>query len=123
MKKKDLLAIERIISVINELNILTKGKDSSYFFDSLEINALLDLIYEVDVNINKISFELKEKYSTINWSVVASEKDYDEVMGPSINLGTVWKLASGGLNDALTDKLNQLLVSEIPDYYKNVCSK
>ena len=123
MKKKDLLAIERIINVINELNILTKGKDSNYFFDSLELNTLIDLIYEVDKNINKISFDLKEKYSNINWSVVASEKDYDEVMGPSINIGTVWRLASNDLNDALMKKLNELLVKEIPEYYKNLCSK
>lgn len=123
MKKKDLLAIERIISVINELNILTKGKDSNYFFDSLELNALIDLIYEIDQNINKISFDLKEKYSNINWSVVASEKDYDEVMGPSINVGTVWRLASNDLNDALMKKLNELLVKEIPEYYKDLCSK
>ena len=51
------------------------------------------------------------------------EKDYDEVMGPSINIGTVWRLASKDLNDALMEKLNQLLVNEIPAYYKNICSK
>lgn len=123
MKKKDLLSIERIINIINELNILTNGKDSNYFFDSLELNALIDLIYEIDININKISFDLKEKYPNINWAVVASEKDYDEVMGPSINIGTVWRLASKDLNDTLMEKLNQLLVNEIPAYYKNICSK
>ena len=80
MKKKDLLAIERIISVINELNILTKGKDSNYFFDSLELNALIDLIYEVDQNINKISFEgTRQSDKTALNYVLLNGKKIDEI--------------------------------------------
>ena len=44
-------------------------------------------------------------------------------MGPSINIGTVWRLASNDLNDALMKKLNELLVKEIPEYYKDLYSK
>jgi len=126
MNKKSIVAIERIISCINELSILTKGRDDNYFYDSFEMIALLDLIYEIDRNINKISPKIKEKYSTIDWNVIENRKHIDEKTGErwnSMNIGKAWELASGVIKDELLDKLNKLLENELPIYYTSYCNK
>lgn len=86
MNKKSLLAIERIISCINELDILTKNKDAEYFYNSFEMNVLIELIYEIEDNLNKISENLKLKYDNINWQFIEKEHYYDEVMGRSLKI-------------------------------------
>ena len=126
MNKKSILAIERIISCIRELSIITKGRDDKYFYNSFEFNILLDLIYEIDNNLNKISPKVKEKYSNIDWKVIEKRKYIDEVTGErwnSMNVGEAWILANGIIKDELLDKLNDLLEKELSTYYTNYCNK
>ena len=126
MNKKSILAIERIISYIRELSIITKGRDDKYFYNSFEFNILLDLIYEIDNNLNKISPKVKEKYSNIDWKVIEKRKYIDEVTGErwnSMNVGETWILANGIIKDELLDKLNDLLEKELSTYYTNYCNK
>ena len=123
VNKKSLLAIERIISCINELKILTKGKNAEYFYDSFEMNALIYLLNEIEINLKKISIKIKDKYKNVDWDIIKKEKHYDDVFGESLNLGKTWKLSSTILKDELLDNLILLLEEEIPIYYKKLCNE
>ena len=123
MNKKSLLAIERTISCINELTILTKNKTAEYFYDSFEMNALLVLLNEIEFNLNKINSKIKDKYKNIDWSIIEKEKYYDDVFGESINVGKAWILVSSTLKNELLNNLIILLEEEIPNYYKSLCNK
>ena len=123
MNKKSLLAIERIISCINELTILTKAKKAEYFYDSFEMIALIDLLNEIELNINKINIKIKNKYNNIDWKIIEKEKKYDDVFGESLNLGKAWELSSTILRNSLLNDLIKLLEQEIPNYYKKLCNK
>lgn len=120
MNKRTLLAIERIITCINELSIITKNKSAQYFYDSFEMNILLDILQEIELNLDKISIKIKEKYKNIDWDIIKKEKHYDEVFGESLNLGKAWILVSTTLKDNLLNKLIALLEDELPSYYKNL---
>ena len=74
MNKKSLLAVERIITCINELSILTKNKSAEYFYDSFEMIILLDLLHEIEFNLDKISIKIKEKYKNIDWNIIKKRK-------------------------------------------------
>lgn len=121
MNKESLIAIERIITCINELTILTKDKTAEYFYDSLEMNVLINLLDEIELNLEKIDSNIKNKYKDYNWNIIKKEKIEDEVFGSSYNLESVWKLSSSILKNELLNNLNTLLEKEIPDYYYNLC--
>lgn len=38
MNKQSLVAIERVLTILKELNIITDGKNDDYFFERLEMN-------------------------------------------------------------------------------------
>lgn len=118
MNKKSLLAIERIIICINELDILTKNKDKEYFYDSFEMIILINLLNEIQSNITKINNKTKNKYKNIDWKII--EKEYDDVF---LNVEKAWNLSSFIVKEELLDKLNKLLEQEIPNYYKKLCNK
>ena len=120
MNKRTLVAIERIITCINELSIITKNKSVEYFYDSFEMNILLDILQEIELNLDKISIKIKEKYKNIDWDIIKKEKHYDEVFEESLNLGKAWILASATLKDNLLNKLILLLEDELPSYYKEL---
>lgn len=120
MNKKSLLAIERIISCINELTILTKNKKAEYFYDGYEMNALIDLISEIELNLGRISNKIKNKYNKIDWKKIEKEK---ECNGMGMNIGKAWILASQTLKDEFLNDLINILEHEVPDYYKNLCNK
>jgi len=123
MNKKSLLAIERIISCINELIILTKDKKAEYFYNSFEMNALIDLLNQIELNINKINNKIKNKYNNIDWKIIEKEKKYDDVFGESLSIGKTWDLSSNILKNTLLNDLIKLLEEEIPNYYKKLCNK
>lgn len=123
MDKRSLFAIERIISCINELGILTKNKTMEYFYDSFEMNALLELLNEIEVNINTVNKKIKDKYKNIDWEIIGKEKEYDELFEESLNLGKVWELSSCSLKNELLNNLFILLEQELPIYYKTLCNK
>lgn len=123
MNRKSILAIEKIIANINELNIITKDRDDNYFYDSYEMPIICGLVDEIDKNLDKISSRLKEKYNTINWNVIRERKHEDEYFGPSLKLGKIWELASGVLKEELYDSLNGILEKELRTYYTNYSNK
>lgn len=123
MNKKSLLAVERIITCINELSILTKNKSVEYFYDSFEMIILLDILHEIEFNLDKVSIRIKEKYKDIDWNIIKKEKDYIEGACVGINLGKAWMLVSITLKDELLNKLTFLLEEELPNYYKELSEK
>ena len=115
LDKKSLSAIEKIISCINELKILTKDKNAEYFYDRFDLIALLNLLDTIKLNLNKISSKIKEKYNNINWDIIKKRN--------SENIGVAWELVSKTLKTELLDDLNKILEIELPTYYSNLCNK
>lgn len=119
MNKRSIIAIEKIITDINELNILTHGKDDEYFYDSFEFNALIEIFDDIENQLSKISDNIKNKYSNIKWNIIRdSRNEYDE-----LRVGTIWELVSHVLYEELYDKLNNILKSELPNYYRELCNR
>ncbi len=119
MDKRSILAIERIITNILELKIMTSGRNDDYFYDGFEMPILCGLVDEINKNISKINYKIKEKYSNVNWDVINSKKDDDN----GLKLGKIWDLASGILEKELLENLNQILEIELPTYYMDYCYK
>lgn len=122
MNKKSLLAIENIITYITELDIITKGRDDNYFYDSYEMPILCDLVYKIEINLNKISSKIKKKYNNVNWNIIDSlkENDNDYMI---LKLGKTWKLSNGILKKELYHKLRNILEIELPTYYTKYCNQ
>lgn len=123
MNKTSLIAVERIIACINELTILTNNRNAEYFYDSLEMNALIRLLDQIEKNIEKIDNKIKNRYKDFKWDIIKKEKFEDEVFGMSYNLKTVWELSNSILKNELLNDLITLLEKEIPEYYYNLYNK
>lgn len=123
MNKTSLIAVERIIACINELTILTNNRNAEYFYDSLEMNALIRLLDQIEKNIDKIDNKIKNRYKDFKWDIIKKEKFEDEVFGMSYNLKTVWELSNSILKNELLNDLITLLEKEIPEYYYNLYNK
>ena len=119
MLKKDIKHIERIITNIDELTILTKNRDSEYFYNSYEMVILCTLVDEIDDSLIDINEKLKNKYKNINWNIISSQKNNEQ----SLTVGKVWELSSHLLKDDIYNELKSLLSKELPIYYKNYCDK
>ena len=119
MDKRSILAIERIITSILELKIMTRGRNDNYFYDGFEMPILCGLVDEIDKNISKINSKIKDKYNNVNWDVINSKKEEDN----GLKVGEIWDLASGILENELLESLNQILEIELPTYYMNYCYK
>lgn len=119
MKKSDIINIEKIISDLNELKIMTNGRDDSYFYNGYEMNILCDLVNDVENKLNRISDNIKNKYSDIYWDII---KDKYNLEG-NLKLGTVWNLSNGKLYNKLYNNLMNILEIELPVYYKYYCDR
>lgn len=119
MKKGDIINIEKITSDLNELKIMTNGRDDSYFYDGYEMNILCSLVNDIEIRINKISDNIKNKYSDIYWNII---KDNYNLEG-NLKLGTIWDLSSGILYNKLYNNLMNILEIELPVYYKKYCDR
>lgn len=122
MDKKSILAIEKIITYIMELDIMTKDRDDNYFYNSYEMPIICGLVNDIDINLKKINFKVKEKYNDINWKIFDDyyEKDDGFIVR---KLGKIWILANGILKKELYNQLRNILEIEIPIYYTNYCNK
>lgn len=121
MNKKSIIAIENILSIITELKILTNNRDDNYFYDGYEMPILCDLVHDVELYIDKISNNIKNKYINIDWNIIKKLYEYDgENNGKkiySLKLGKIWELASHLLYDNFYNKLKTVLEKELPIYY------
>ena len=122
MNRKSILAIERINNCITELKIITASNDFISLDNDFEMPIICGLINDIDNNIMKISQKVKDKYSNIDWNIIESRKENDGEY-KTLKLGNVWALANGILYNELYEKLNNVLKSELPIYYKNYCKR
>ena len=122
MNKKSILAIEKIITYIKELELITKGRNDNYFYNSFEMPILCDLVDKIDRNINIISPIIKRKYGNVNWNIIDSRKEIDNGI-KILKLVKIWELSNGLLNKELYNNLNCILEIELPVYYTKYCNK
>lgn len=122
MNKKDIVAIEKILTCINELDIVCAGRTDEYFYDGYEMNILCDLVEEINKNLNKVNKKVKRKYDKINWDIIESYKEDDGIL-KVLKSGKIWCLASGVLSRELKNDLSDILKIELPLYYTNYCNR
>ena len=75
--------IKNIIKYINELDLITKDKDETFFFnDTNEFNRVI----KIGECLSKICEETKNKYSHINWDIIKEKALDEEKVGHEMNV-------------------------------------
>ena len=107
---KDELIIKNIIKYINELDLITKDKDKTFFFDNTnEFNKIINRVIKIGECLSKVSDETKNKYSNINWDIIKEKALDEEKVGHEMNVKDVYDLGSKLLKEELYDKLIELI--------------
>lgn len=107
---KDELIIKNIIKYINELDLITKDKDKTFFFDNTnEFNKVINRVIKIGECLSKVSDETKNKYSNINWNIIKDRALDEEQVGHELNVKDAYDLASKLLKEELYDKLIELI--------------
>ena len=107
---QDELIIKNIIEYINELDLITKDKDESFFFnDTNEFNKIINNDVKIGECLSKISDETKNKYPHINWDIIKEKALDEEKVGLEMNVKDSYDLASKLLKEELYDKLIELI--------------
>lgn len=107
---KDELIIKNIIKYINELDLTTKDKDKTFFFDNTnEFNKIINRVIKIGECLSKVSDETKNKYSNINWDIIKEKALDEEKVGHEMNVKDVYDLGSKLLKEELYDKLIELI--------------
>ena len=106
----DELIIKNIIKYINELDLITKDKDKTFFFDNTsEFNKIINRVIKIGECLSKVSDETKNKYSHINWDIIKEKALDEEKVGHEMNVKDTYDLASKLLKEELYDKLIELI--------------
>ncbi len=101
MKSKDKMIISKILKYIDEIKIFINGYSYEKFSnDRKTVNASVFNLSQIGELAGKVSKELQEEYSNIEWRGIKALRnrivhDYD-----GVNLNMVW--------DFLTTELNEL---------------
>lgn len=106
---KDELIIKNIIKYINELDLITKDKDETFFYnDTNEFNKVINKVVKIGECLSKISDETKNKYPHINWDIIKDRALDEEKVGHELNVKDAYDLGSKLLKEELYDKLNEV---------------
>lgn len=106
---KDELIIKNIIKYINELDLITKDKDKTFFFnDTSEFNKIINRVIKIGECLSKVSDETKNKYPHINWDIIKEKALDEEKVGYEMNVKDAYDLGSKLLKEELYDKLNEV---------------
>lgn len=107
---KDELIIKNIIKYINELDLITKDKDETFFFDNTnEFNKVINRVVKIGECLSKVSDETKNKYSHINWNIIKEKALDEEKAGHEMNVKDTYDLGSKLLKEELYEKLNEVI--------------
>ena len=107
---KDELIIKNVIKYINELDLITKDKDKTFFFDNTsEFNKVINRVIKIGECLSKISDETKNKYPHINWDIIKEKALDEENVGYEMNVKDAYDLGSKLLKEELYDKLIELI--------------
>lgn len=100
---------KNIIEYINELEVITKDKDETFFFnDTNEFNKVINRVIKIGECLSKICEETKNKYSHINWDIIKEKALDEEKVGHEMNVKDAYDLGSKLLKEELYDKLNEV---------------
>lgn len=109
MKSKDKIILEKILKYIEELEEFINGYTKEQFMkDKKTINASVFNLSQIGELANKVSNELIEEYSNIEWRGLRGLRnrivhDYD-----GINLNMIWEFLQFELDD-LRIEINKIL--------------
>ena len=109
MKSKDKMIIIKILKYIDEIKIFIKGYSYERFSnDRKTVNASVFNLSQIGELAGKVSKELQEEYSNIEWRGIKALRnrivhDYD-----GVNLNMVWDFLTTEL-DELEEKLNEII--------------
>lgn len=93
---------KNIIEYINELEVITKDKDETFFFDNTsEFNKVINRVIKNRECLSKISDETKNKYSHINWDIIKEKALDEEKVGHEMNVKDAYDLGSKLLKEEL----------------------
>ena len=107
---KDELIIKNVIKYINELDLITKDKDKTFFYnDTNEFNKIINRVIKIGECLSKISDETKNKYPHINWDIIKEKASDEEKVGYEMNVKDAYDLGSKLLKEELYDKLIELI--------------
>lgn len=107
---KDELIIKNVIKYINELDLITKDKDKTFFYnDTNEFNKIINRVIKIGECLSKISDETKNKYPHINWDIIKDRALDEEKVGYEMNVKDAYDLGSKLLKEELYDKLIELI--------------
>lgn len=115
--KNDLMYLLNILESIEKIILYSKDcSDAEIFYelnDQLNFNASLNLFINIGENVSKISDELKQKYSSIDWKQIKGFRN--RVVHDYVNLDTLLvfdiikndlKQLKGELSKIISDELN-----------------
>lgn len=100
MKSKDKLILTKILKYIDEIKLFIEGYSHEEFKnDRKTINACVFNLSQIGELAGKVSEELQEEYSNIEWRGIKALRnrivhDYD-----GVNLNMVWEFLSIELNE------------------------
>ena len=109
MKSKDKMIITKILKYIDEIKIFIKGYSYERFNnDRKTVNASVFNLSQIGELAGKVSKELQEEYSNIEWRGIKALRnrivhDYD-----GVNLNMVWDFLTTELSE-LEEKLNEII--------------
>lgn len=107
---KDELIIKNIIKYINELDLITKDKDKTFFFNNTnEFNKIINNVVKIGECLSKVSDESRNKYPNINWDIIKDKALHEEKVGHEMNVKDAYDLGSKLLKEELYDKLIELI--------------
>ena len=108
MKSKDRLILTKILKYIGEIKLFIEGYSHEEFNnDRKTINACVFNLSQIGELVGKVSNELQEEYSNIEWRGIKALRnrivhDYD-----GVNLNMVWEFLTTELNE-LEEQLNKI---------------
>lgn len=109
MKSKDKMLLTKILKYIDEIKIFIKGFDYEEFKkDRKTINACVFDLSQIGELAGKVSEELQEEYTDIEWRGIKALRnrivhDYD-----GVNLNMVWGFLTIELNN-LEEQLTEII--------------
>lgn len=109
MKSRDKMLLTKILKYIDEIKIFIKGFDYEEFTkDRKTINACVFDLSQIGELAGKVSEELQEEYTNIEWRGIKALRnrivhDYD-----GVNLNMVWGFLTTELNN-LGEQLTEII--------------
>lgn len=109
MKNKDKLILTKILKYIDEIKLFIDGYSQEEFKrDRKTINACVFNLGQIGELAGKVSEELQEEYSNIEWRGIKALRnrivhDYD-----GVNLNMVWEFLTTELNE-LQEQLQEII--------------